>query len=90
MQQPKTIKEWNQIAKQKNAEADKVKDPAIKEVGLPKLTSGVGTESVTVEQSDAKPEGESIEREITNRAIALNQSKVLLDISLTQSKPGPS
>jgi hypothetical protein len=55
MQQPKTIKEWNQIARQKNAEADKGKDPAIKEVGLPKLSSGVGSESVTVEQSDAKP-----------------------------------
>lgn len=54
MQQPKTIKEWNQIARQKNAEA-KGKDPAIKEVRLPKLTSGVGSESVTVEQSDAKP-----------------------------------
>ena len=74
MQQPKTIKEWNQIARQKNAEADKGKDPAVKEVGLPKLSSGVGSQSVTLEQRDGEAQGESIEREITNRGFALNQS----------------
>ncbi len=74
MQQPKTIKEWNQIARQKNAEADKGKDPAVKEVSLPQLSSRVESESVTLEQRDGKAKGESIEREITNRGFALNQS----------------